>query len=797
MSTPGKVGKSVFISHASANAALAERICRLMEKRGVTCWIAPRDVELGTRYGEAIIRAIESCQALFVLLSDESNQSDAVTNEVERAFSNKKRIIPLRLKDVKPMPALAFFLGQAQWVDVWGGGLEAKMDQLAATVKELDGAPAASVASPRAPAGSGGDAGIPPGRKRFALAWAAACLVIVAAAAAFYATARHRSISARAADFKTVAGTEQPVASHGVLVPHYKAIVIGINDYQTLSGDGWGKLGTARGDAEAVAKVLEDKYGFETKRLLDGGATRAAVLEALDELVACGPQDACVVYFAGHGFYDDALSEGYWIPADARRTADGRLTKEDWLWNSTITKIVSASLARHILVIADSCYGGSLFRGDAVSTPPAGDREWYGRALEKPSRYLIASGDMEPVPDSGGRHSVFAQELLNYLDHSDKTVFSASDLGLSLRQKVSAQTGQMVRMGPLAVSSHAGGEFVFVQRGAGDDLAAVAPAVGQPTRDAPAARTAGDKQQMLRDALALGRMGATNAAASLTAAVSGGSEDRLAQAVSIYMDREHREKSRAALAQLMDRIEARGGAGHAGAGEDGLPPRPRIVACIGPDAKAGVAEGEDLALLYRIGLRSELERLGGVQVVEREALEQVLQELNLGSSSLSDARARTEVGKLLPAGMLLLADLVPMGQGERLYARLVDTETSRVLASFTASRAPEQDMAEVCAGLAGDVRKKAIQLKPLTARAEPGAGNALSAGLGWFQGVADDTAFDVIERDPGASPLALAHDRVVGQAKVQALGEVSSEFLAAYTDASAAHTNLWLREKAP
>jgi len=106
------------------------------------------------------------------------------------------------------------------------------------------------------------------------------------------------------------------------------------------------------------------------------------------------------------------MNEGYWIPADARKKDGDRPAKEDWIWNSTITRIVGASGVRHVLVIADSCYGGSLFRGDKPLSPSTGT-EWYQRAVAKPSRYLIASGDLEPVLDSGSGHSVFAQQILN------------------------------------------------------------------------------------------------------------------------------------------------------------------------------------------------------------------------------------------------------------------------------------------------------------------------------------------------------------------------------------------------
>ncbi|HDL77834.1 MAG TPA: caspase family protein, partial [Lentisphaerae bacterium] len=244
----------------------------------------------------------------------------------------------------------------------------------------------------------------------------------------------------------------------------YHAIVIGIDSYADRGPEGWPDLANARADAEAIAATLRDEYDFDVTLLTDREATRERILSALDRLSNFGEQDAVLIYYAGHGFYDKRLGEGFWVPSDARRRVGDRWAKEDWIWNSTLTKVIDASRARHILVICDACYGGSLFRGDTVDESVEQDMTWYRRALAEPSRFLITSGDLEPVLDSGSGHSIFAQAVLNYLRFPDEPIFSASDLGLAIRRKVSALTGQMVRLGPLNVASHAGGEFVFLRR---------------------------------------------------------------------------------------------------------------------------------------------------------------------------------------------------------------------------------------------------------------------------------------------------------------------------------------------
>src|SRR5207245_2925831 len=97
----------------------AYRLCRLLEEQGIGCWIAPRDVAPGADYGESIIRAIETTPTTVLLLSAHSNASVHVTHEVERATSKRKRVIPVRLEDVRPGPSLELHLATAHWLDAF------------------------------------------------------------------------------------------------------------------------------------------------------------------------------------------------------------------------------------------------------------------------------------------------------------------------------------------------------------------------------------------------------------------------------------------------------------------------------------------------------------------------------------------------------------------------------------------------------------------------------------------------------------------------------------------------------
>jgi hypothetical protein len=130
--------RSVFISHASKNFKVADEIRGILETRGVSCWIAPRDIAPGQQYGTSIIDGISNSSIFLLLLTNESNLSSAVQNEVERAFGYQKTIIPVRISDVKPGKEIEFFVSNAQWVDAIYQPLKRRMDQVAAIVQAIE-----------------------------------------------------------------------------------------------------------------------------------------------------------------------------------------------------------------------------------------------------------------------------------------------------------------------------------------------------------------------------------------------------------------------------------------------------------------------------------------------------------------------------------------------------------------------------------------------------------------------------------------------------------------------------------
>ena len=138
------MAQQVFISYASADKTTADRICAALETAGVSCWIAPRNIEPGADFPVAIVEGINSARAFVLILTDHAAASPHVLSEVGHAFNGKKRIIPFRISQQALPEDLEYFLAMTQWLDA----PEGCTDQ---NVKRLLDATLAALAGERAP----------------------------------------------------------------------------------------------------------------------------------------------------------------------------------------------------------------------------------------------------------------------------------------------------------------------------------------------------------------------------------------------------------------------------------------------------------------------------------------------------------------------------------------------------------------------------------------------------------------------------------------------------------------------
>src|SRR5947207_15893973 len=118
----------LFSSFASVDLTVAAQVCGLLEQRGITCWMAPRDVRAGVVWDKAILDAIESSSAFLLILSRAANESHFVKNEVNRAFSQKKPIIAFRTEEVIPGRSLELYLARHHWTDGFPPPIDEKVD---------------------------------------------------------------------------------------------------------------------------------------------------------------------------------------------------------------------------------------------------------------------------------------------------------------------------------------------------------------------------------------------------------------------------------------------------------------------------------------------------------------------------------------------------------------------------------------------------------------------------------------------------------------------------------------------
>ena len=245
----------------------------------------------------------------------------------------------------------------------------------------------------------------------------------------------------------------------GIEVGKYYALIIGNNKYKNLPN-----LKTAVNDAEEAADILKTKYGFSTTLLIN--ADRYEILSALHKLrTELKEGDNLLVYYAGHGDLDKVNDRGYWLPVDAEAN-----NSANWISNVAITDMLNTLPAKHVMVVADSCYSGTLTRTAVPrmdsSIPPEIQEKWIKLMTKSRSRTVLTAGGVQPVLDEGGGgHSIFANAFLNALKNNDDIL-----QGYALYRQVSSKVSnnslntQTPEYAPIKHAGHETGQFFFVPK---------------------------------------------------------------------------------------------------------------------------------------------------------------------------------------------------------------------------------------------------------------------------------------------------------------------------------------------
>ena len=160
---------------------MAQRVVAALEAAGVPCWIAPRDIDPGESYAQAILDGLDAAPAMVLVFSAATNESPHVTRELESAVGRGTPIVPVRLEEVEPSRDLRYFIGTSQWLETGGVAAEQWESPLVRAVRRAVGeggqrqpAPDPTPSWPRTPA-------VPTERRRRRVPWSLAAGALVLA----------------------------------------------------------------------------------------------------------------------------------------------------------------------------------------------------------------------------------------------------------------------------------------------------------------------------------------------------------------------------------------------------------------------------------------------------------------------------------------------------------------------------------------------------------------------------------------------------------------------------------------
>ena len=240
----------------------------------------------------------------------------------------------------------------------------------------------------------------------------------------------------------------------GIPSANYHALFIAVEDYESKD---IGKLDYAISDARRLRDVLVSNYTFEKENtILLENPDRRVIYKTLQGLRSkLTDKDNLLIFYAGHGYWLDDMKQGFWLPRDASGIND----PSDWISNSSIRDYIKSIRAKHILLIADACFSGGMFK---VRDAFPGRQVSIEKIYEQPSRKAITSGSMKTVPD----RSVFLEFLEKRLKENNEMYLDTQKLFTSLRDAVinNSPIHQTPLYGAIGETGDEGGDFIFIKR---------------------------------------------------------------------------------------------------------------------------------------------------------------------------------------------------------------------------------------------------------------------------------------------------------------------------------------------
>jgi len=234
----------------------------------------------------------------------------------------------------------------------------------------------------------------------------------------------------------------------------YYALVMTVQDYGDKSMN---DLEYPIKDGQSLVDILTKEYSFDKQNVvfLKNPDRRTVINEFQNLRRRLSENDNLLIFYAGHGYWDEALKQGYWLPSNA--SADD---PSEWVSNSTVRDYIRGITTKHTLLISDACFSGGIFKTrDPFIRPDAAIQKIY----ETPSRRAMTSGSLRSVPD----RSVFIEFLIKRLRESKDKYIYAQKLYINLKDAVinNSPNNQTPLYGVINESGDEGeGDFVFVRR---------------------------------------------------------------------------------------------------------------------------------------------------------------------------------------------------------------------------------------------------------------------------------------------------------------------------------------------
>ncbi len=251
---------------------------------------------------------------------------------------------------------------------------------------------------------------------------------------------------------KTNKGTQESVISvnYSPLNSRYYALIIGVDNYLD---DKIQDLDQPVKDAAKLKTILQSNYTFNQEDIIMlSNPTKADIIGTLHELrKKITANDNLLIFYAGHGYWDEEMQLGYWLPTDANND-----NPVNWIPNTDLTNYISAIKSKHTLLIADACFSGGIFKTRTAFN----NQMALEKLMELKSRKAMTSGTLTEVPDK----SVFIDYLVRRLTENQNKYISSEQLFSDMRIAVINNSDNIPQYGTIHNTGDEGGDFVFILR---------------------------------------------------------------------------------------------------------------------------------------------------------------------------------------------------------------------------------------------------------------------------------------------------------------------------------------------